>query len=67
MIPSWQAAISAATQVFLNILWIPKVHYRVHKSPPLIPILNQVNLVHISPSYLSKIHINIVTCPAFRD
>jgi hypothetical protein len=43
---------------FPAILRNPKVHHRVHKSTPLVPILSQFDPVYTIPSYLSKIHFN---------
>jgi hypothetical protein len=53
--PSWEDANCAATQELPSILRNPKIHYRVHKSPPLVRILSQIDPVHTIPSYLRPI------------
>jgi hypothetical protein len=49
-----------ANQVIPRILWKLKVHYRTHNSPLIVPNLSQMNLMHVIPSYLCKIHFNII-------
>jgi hypothetical protein len=61
--PSWETASFAAIRELPNTLWNPKVHYRVTESTPLVPILNQINSVHTTPSYFSNIHFNFIHPP----
>jgi len=45
--PSWQANRFSASQEIPHILWNTKVHYHIHKTPPPVPIQNQINSVHV--------------------
>jgi hypothetical protein len=61
--PSWETANCAATQELPTILCNPKVQYRVHKSPPVVPIVSHIDPVHTIPSYLFRIYFNIIHPP----
>jgi hypothetical protein len=65
--PSWEVASRAATQEFWNILMNPKFHYRVHNSYLLVSILRQMNPVHTTPTYSSKINLNIILPPMSKS
>jgi hypothetical protein len=58
--PSWKANRFAASKEIPRILWNSKVHYRIHKCPPLISILGQLISIHTPISHFLKIHLNII-------
>jgi hypothetical protein len=58
--PLWERNKFADKYEFSRILWNPKIHFPVHKYPPVVPILSQTNPVHAFTSYFLKAHFNII-------
>jgi len=65
--PFWESNSHSDGQETPSRLWKPKVHYRVHKSPPLVSVLCQVHPVHIFSSYFPTIHYVITFSPTPRS
>jgi len=57
--PSLESYSRSANQICC-LLWNQKDHYYFLKSPPLVSVLSQMNLVHILTPYFFKIHFNII-------
>lgn len=52
LVVAWQLASS-------RLLWNPKDNYSVHKNPPLVLTLREINPIHTLMTYFFKIHSNI--------
>jgi len=57
--PFWEANRFAVSQEIPRILWNPNVHYRIHKWPPPVPILKQLDAVRKPTSHFLNVQINI--------
>jgi hypothetical protein len=62
--PSREATSCAATQEFPYILRNPMVHYCVHKSPPLVPVMSRMKPVYTA---LLSVFNGFITYPSLLE
>jgi hypothetical protein len=58
--PFWIADSHSVTEEIPRLSWNPRFHYRVHKSPALVPYPETENPLHNLPTYFININFNIV-------
>jgi len=57
---SWEAKSRSGSQEIFRLLWKLKVHYRVQKNQPLVPVLSQVHPVHTFSPNFPEVYFNII-------
>ena len=58
--PSWEVNRFSASWEIPCILWNLKFHYWIHKCPPPVPFLSQLDPLHAPLLHFLKIHLNII-------
>jgi hypothetical protein len=64
--PSWEVNSCSATQKVPSILWNRKFYHHIHKSPPLVSVLSQINPVYNRPFSFLEINFNNILSSGSR-
>jgi hypothetical protein len=64
---TWWLASSLANLEIPRNLRNTKVYHRIHRSPPSVPVLSHINLVHALPSHCITIYCNIILLSMSRS
>ena len=60
---TWQGSSFSACHEMPHFSFNPNFHYRIHKNPPLLPILSQINPSNPSQSYFLNLNFKIILWP----